>query len=174
MISGSIVDCARPPFSAFGGVFQSSVSKAPQLSQTGRPGRVDVVALAADPLRPARGAERLGEPAAHHRLGRALAAFDRRHDREAARGRLGLGEVAERLAGGGKVLVGEREFGGEQPALGMARVRADQRVEALAARPPAVSVGSIAAKAAARSGCGLAAQAVVSTLVALRVEPSST
>ena len=59
-----------------------------------------MVALAADPLRPARGAERLGEPAAHHRVRRALAALDRRHQRQAAGGRLGLGEIAQRLARG--------------------------------------------------------------------------
>ena len=91
-----------------------------------------MVAVAADPLRPARGAERLGEPAAHHRVRRALAALDRRHQRQAAGGRLGLGEVAQRLARGGEVLGGQRQLGLEQPALRVAGRGGDQRREALA------------------------------------------
>ena len=173
MMSGSIAELARRVSSAWAGVRQSRVSKAPQFSQTGSQWGVDVVALGAHPLRPARGAERLGEPAAHHLVGLAAAALDRRHQREAARRRLGDGEVAERLARAGEVLRGEGELGLEQPALrrspGWRRSSVAKRLRRASGRLLGLDRG----EGGGELGVGFAAQAVVRIFVALRFWPRS-
>ena len=100
----------------------------------GRPLGHDVVALVADPLRAAACGHGTGQPAAHDGVVGTLAPLDRGHDRERARGRMLLRQVAKRAAGAGEILGGQQQLGAQKAGFLVIGVLPHQVVEAAQAR----------------------------------------
>ena len=171
MISGSIAEWARPASSACGGVFQSSVSKAPQFSQTGAQAACTWLHLPQIHCGPREAPSAL---ASQPRTTASGAPWPRSIAAMIARLRV-VGSVSARspsaLRAAGEVLGGERELGGEQAALGVVGRWRRSASRSACAGPP----GSRRARSRRRRrrgrDAGWRAQAAVSALVALRLAP---
>ena len=72
------------------------------------------LAFVAAPLRPAWRSDGARQPTAHHRLIRAFAPFDGRHDRQRALCGMGVHDIAQRAPRLGEILGGDQKFGADK------------------------------------------------------------
>ena len=89
------------------------------------------MALVTDPLRATAGRQGTGQPAAHHGVVHALAAFDGGHDRQGAGGRRGFDQRSHCPPRAGEIFGGDVQFGGKHDGFGMLGANLQQRAEAV-------------------------------------------